>query len=221
MIGDPVGAEHGHISILQGEGEAGGLHLSLHAERAPWGVSAYDALQALARLTAARPAPRTTVRLSVDVARALDAERRTALAADLVRAGELEAFTLQSSDTPWFGADLLTDAAAQSALETLGRVLGDGLPRLTERIGEVSAATGLVPATTVAAWGEQLVMLGGIRGALDLFQPMIFERTAADLVAATGTKQWREQQYGQPPIRFEGTKSAGFRYWTRVENPFS
>ena len=165
----------------------------LHAERAPWGVSAYDALQALARLTAARPAPRTTVRLSVDVARALDAERRTALAADLVRAGELEAFTLQSSDTPWFGADLLTDAAAQSALETLGRVLGDGLPRLTERIGEVSAATGLVPATTVAAWGEQLVMLGGIRGALDLFQPMIFERTAADLVAATGTKQWREQ----------------------------
>ncbi|PVU83469.1 hypothetical protein DDP54_11205 [Cellulomonas sp. WB94] len=165
----------------------------LHAEREPWGVSAYDALQALARLTAARPAPRTTVRLGVDVARVLDAERRTALAADLARVCELGAFTLQPSDTPWFGADLLTDSAAHSALETLGRVLGYGLPRLTERVAEVSAATGLVPATTVAAWGEQLVMLGGIRGALDLFQPMIFERTAADLVAATGTKEWREQ----------------------------
>jgi hypothetical protein len=165
----------------------------LHAARGPWGASAYDALQALARLTAARPAPRTTVRLGVDVARVLDAERRTALAADLARASELGAFTLQPSDTPWFGADLLTDAAAQSALDTLGRVLDPGLPRLTDRIAEVSAATGLVPATTVAAWGEQLVMLGGIRGALDLFQPMIFERTAADLVAATGTKEWREQ----------------------------
>ena len=166
----------------------------LHAEREPWGVSAYDALQALALLTAARPAPRTTVRLGVDVGRVLDAERRTALAADLARVCELDAFTIQPSDTPWFGADLLTDSAAHSALETLGRALGDGLPRLTERIAEVSAATGLVPATTVAAWGEQLVMLGGIRGALDLFQPMIFERTAADLVAATGTKEWREQQ---------------------------
>jgi hypothetical protein len=165
----------------------------LHAERGPWGASAYDALQALARLTSARPAPRTTVRLSVDVARVLDAERRTALAADLARACELGAFTLQPSDTGWFGAELLTDAAARSALDTLGRLLDAGLPRLTDRIAEVSAATGLVPARTVAAWGEQLVMLGGIRGALDLFQPMIFERTAADLVAATGTKEWREQ----------------------------
>jgi len=165
----------------------------LHAERGPWGASAYDALQALARLTATRPAPRTTVRLSADVARVLDADRRTALAADLARAAELGAFTLQPSDTPWFGADLLSDAAAESALNTLGRLLESELPRLAERIAEVSAATGLVPATTVAAWGEQLVMLGGIRGALDLFQPMIFERTAADLVAATGTKEWREQ----------------------------
>ena len=36
-------------------------------------------------------------------------------------------------------------------------------------------------------------MLGGIRGALDVFQPMVFERTAADLVAATATKEWRAE----------------------------
>ena len=36
-------------------------------------------------------------------------------------------------------------------------------------------------------------MLDGVRAALDVFQPIVFERTAADLVAATATKQWREE----------------------------
>ena len=48
-------------------------------------------------------------------------------------------------------------------------------------------------ATTLAAWAEQLRMLDGVRAALDVFQPIVFERTAADLVAATASKQWREQ----------------------------
>jgi hypothetical protein len=170
---------------------------ALHVERAPWGASAYDALQALARLTGTRPAPRTTVRLAPDVARVLDADRRTTLAADLARAAELGAFMLQPTDTPWYGADLVTAAAAERTLRGIASLLETRLPRLADRIAEVSAATGLVPATTVGAWREQLTMLDGIRGALDLFQPMIFERTAADLVAATGSDEWREQ-HGMP-----------------------
>src|SRR5690606_41982500 len=35
---------------------------ALHTVREPWGCSAYDALQGLARLTAHRPAPQTKVR---------------------------------------------------------------------------------------------------------------------------------------------------------------
>ena len=37
-------------------------------------------------------------------------------------------------------------------------------------------------------------MLDGVRAALDVFQPIVFERTAADLVAATATKQWRAER---------------------------
>jgi hypothetical protein len=170
---------------------------ALHAVREPWGASAYDALQALATLTASRPAPRTTVRLSPDVARVLDAERRVALAGDLARAAELGAFTLRPTDTPWFGADLTTSAAAQGAVRCIEGLLDSALPALAQRVTQVADATGLTEATTVEAWGEQLVMLGGIRGALDVFQPLIFERTAADLVAATATKEWREE-HGMP-----------------------
>lgn len=170
---------------------------ALHAERTPWDASAYDALQALASLTATRPAPRTTVRLAPDVARVLDAESRAVLARDLERAVTLGASTLRPTDTPWFGADLTTDRAARETLDRIGRLLDHALPILAGRVKEVAAATGLNEATTVDAWGEQLVMLGGIRGALDVFQPLIFERTAADLVAATATKEWREE-HGMP-----------------------
>lgn len=166
---------------------------ALHVARAPWDVSAYDALQELARLTSARPTPRTTVRLSPEVARVLDPERRTRLGRDLVRAGELRAFTLRPQDTPWFGADLRTSADAQVVRRRLDRVLDVSLPVLVDRVAQVAAETGLTPATTLDDWAEQLRMLDGVRASLDVFQPLVFERTAADLVAATATKEWREQ----------------------------
>ncbi|WP_315094678.1 hypothetical protein [uncultured Cellulomonas sp.] len=167
---------------------------ALHAERAPWGVSAYDTLQQLARLTSTRPTPKTTVRLSPDVARVLDAPRREDLTADLVRAGELGAFRLRPTDTPWYGADLRTRSDAENVVRRLARLLDSTLPALVERTAQVAAETGLTQATTVLAWAEQLTMLDGVRAALDVFQPIVFERTAADLVAATATKEWRAER---------------------------
>ncbi|MDM7855525.1 hypothetical protein [Cellulomonas alba] len=166
----------------------------LHAPRAPWGVSAYDALQQLARLTSARPTPRTTVRLTPEVARVLDEPRRSSLANDLVAAGELGAFSVRPSDTPWYGADLRTPADAEVVRLRLARLLDDSLPSLFARTAEVAAETGLVQATTLDAWRAQLDLLDGVRGALDAFLPVVFERTAADLVAATASPQWREQR---------------------------
>jgi len=167
---------------------------ALHVPREPWGASAYDALQELARLTATRPTPATTVRLSPDVARALDPASRTRLAADLVRAGELGAFSLRPQDTPWYGADLRTSADAEVVRRRLDRLLDVTLPLLVERVAQVATETGLTRATTLDQWAEQLRMLDGVRACLDVFQPLVFERTAADLVAATATKQWREEQ---------------------------
>lgn len=167
---------------------------ALHTVRDPWGVSAYDALQELARLTSARPAPRTTVRLDAATVRSLDAAARARLGADLVRAGELGAFTLRPQDTPWFGAAVRTSADAQVVRRRLDRVLDVTLPVLTDRVAQVASETGLTRAVSPAAWAEQLRMLDGVRSSLDVFLPLVFERTAADLVAATATPQWREEQ---------------------------
>lgn len=165
----------------------------LHTPRQPWGVSAYDALQELARLTSARPTPRTTVRLDPDVARVLDAPGRQQAAADLLRAGELGAYSLRPSDTPWYGADLRTPADAATALARVERLLGT-LPDVMARAEAAVADIGLTVPTTIAGWVAQMGLIDEVRASLDLFQPLVFERTAADLVAATASKAWRAQR---------------------------
>ena len=41
---------------------------------------------------------------------------------------------------------------------------------------------------------EQLEVLDGVRDSLDVFVPEVFERSAADMVIATATKQWHEER---------------------------
>ncbi len=166
---------------------------ALHRPRSPWGVSAYDALQALARLTSERPSPATTVRLPSESVLGLDAARRREVAADLHRAAELGAFTLRPSSTPWFGADLHDAEDARDALVRVNRLKDATLPQLRRQIGYTGEVTGLTPPTTVARWGDQLAMLAGMRSTLDVFHPMVFERTAADLVQATASRRWRAE----------------------------
>ncbi|WP_098458512.1 hypothetical protein [Flavimobilis soli] len=164
---------------------------SLHLVRRPWGVSAYDVLQALARLTAARPSPSTHVRLSPATTAALTDDVRQDAIDTLIRVSELGAFTIRPTSTPWYGADLVDDEAARDAYARADRLANDLLPRLDAQIEQVRASSGLVEPTSLRAWGEQLAMIAGLRTTLDVFQPIIFERTAADLVAATATPKWR------------------------------
>ncbi|WP_346016357.1 hypothetical protein [Cellulomonas endometrii] len=196
--GDPAAAAELRRALVERRERLRGYVDGLHQVRAPWGASAYDAFQALARLTAERPAPRTTVRLPAEVARSLDADRRRAVGAELTEAAGAGAFTLRPVDTPWYGAALVTDAEAADALRRAERLAGDtGLPAVQRRIAEVAEVTGFTPATTLATWAEQLDVLGGIRGVLDVFQPLVFERNPSDMVAATASKAWRTE-HGTP-----------------------
>lgn len=171
-----------------------GYMRSLHLVRAPWDVSAYDVLQSLARLTAERPSPSTHVRLDLRAATALRGDARLDAADDLVRASELGAFTLRPGATPWFGADLVDDDAAATALAGAAHLADTLLPTVVAQIEHVRRTAGLVEPRTVREWGDRLTMLDGLRTTLDVFQPLIFERTAAGLVAATADARTRREQ---------------------------
>ncbi|OKL54755.1 hypothetical protein BSZ39_02410 [Bowdeniella nasicola] len=166
---------------------------ALHLEREPWGVSAHHALQELARLTAGRPGARTRVRLSGATLEALTEERREALIADLEEAADLGTFTLRRHETAWYGANLTEASQADHALKVAERLAIRLLPELMDRAESITTDTGLMKMETVADLREQLDMLQGVRSALDVFLPQIFETSAAQMVIATASRQWRDE----------------------------
>ncbi|WP_225755328.1 hypothetical protein [Actinotalea sp. Marseille-Q4924] len=199
MTVQPVAVPTEQVAVVQRElldrrRRLAGYIEGLHRTRRPWEASAYDALQSLARLTSARPGPQTTVRLSAAVAESLTPERRAQAAADLVRVAALGAFTAATRRSAWYGADLVTPDRAREALRRVEELLDTVLPRVTGEAERVAEATGLVAAQSPAQWSEQLTMLAEVRRALDVFQPIVFERSAADLVAATATSAWRAER---------------------------
>ncbi|WP_447925676.1 DNA helicase [Georgenia muralis] len=166
----------------------------LHARHEDWDASGYDALQALAELTAARPGPRTRVRLDARTLRSLVDGGLAAAHEELARASALGAFTLRPSDTPWYGARLSDAPSASTALERTQRLGELTLPAVTAQVDRVVRETGIERATTLTQWEEQLGMLDGVAEALDVFLPQIFERSAADMVVATATRRWRKDR---------------------------
>ncbi|MBD8079015.1 hypothetical protein IF651_08095 [Cellulosimicrobium arenosum] len=190
---DQDALERTRDALLGSRARLAGYIEALHLVREPWNVSAYDALQALARLTAERPAPDTRVRLDPDVVLGV-ATARGHYGKLLRDAADLGAFTARATSNPWAGADLTTAEDAQRVLVHVERLRSQTLPQLRRQADEVARSTGLDAPTTLRQWGDQLTMLGGMRGTLDVFRPMIFERTAQDMVEATATKQWREER---------------------------
>ncbi|MDR3203086.1 MAG: hypothetical protein LBT54_08175 [Bifidobacteriaceae bacterium] len=167
---------------------------ALHHPREPWNVSAYDALEAIAHVTSDRPGTRTSVRLDQEACLTLQAEGLDKARGGIVRLAELGAFRLRAPDTPWHGAEAASDEAAADLLARLDRLRGGKLDATVAAMKEVAGESGLAEPADLAGWGEQLDMLAGIREALDVFLPLVFERSAEDMVAATATSEWRAER---------------------------
>ena len=163
---------------------------ALHEPYGRFGVCAADALRALTDLTSGEDAPTTRVRLSeqtlYDIA--LDqGEGARALLREALASGRLTT----ASSSPWSSAVLTSDEQASDVLLRVKR-LSETLPQLRVHIAAVAGEAGIKPACTLAQWDRQLAMFDGIADVLDVFQPRVFERSAADMVIATAPKQWRK-----------------------------
>ena len=174
--GDPVAELHGQ-------------HRALHAVRAPWGVSALDALHALSRLEGAA----TEVRLSESALRHLDARTRERTAEQLHEAVELGGLTVREGDTAWTGAALTSGEDATAALVAVRRLRGELLPALRKQAAALARDAGLRGPVSVEECAEQLELLITVRDSLDGFLPAVFERPLTDLVNATATSAERAE----------------------------
>ncbi|MDO5494224.1 MAG: DNA helicase [bacterium] len=172
---------------------------ALHRTRDPWAISAYDSLQHLAELTTSAEGPSTRVRFDRETIGRLDEEIRADAADKLARYARLDGFSDQHRDSPWFGARVRNHKEASDALERSQILAEVVLPKVLSDVGRISRETGIERAVSLADWSEQLEMLEGIRESLDVFQPVIFERSAADMVIATATPKWRAEHKVEMP----------------------
>lgn len=165
----------------------------LHRPFERFGASAYDALQVLTDLTGAHPAPRTRVRLREDVLIDVAHDQGERARTLLHRAGALGIFSRTTEHMAWRGVVINSAEQVPDVLLRVRRLATETLPEMRVHMGAVAGETGIVSATTLAQWEEQLRMLEGVRDVLDVFRPAVFERSAADMVIATAPKRWRRE----------------------------
>lgn len=173
--------------ILTGHVEA------MHRIQQPWGVSAHEAISALAALTRRRPAPCTTVRLRADVAAAMIGPERERFADALREAAAIGVLSAGPEQSAWYGAPISTSTQAEQAARLIEELREDSLPRLRRAITATGEAIGLRSCTSLDEMIERLALLDRVRDVLAVFQPAVFRADLDELVRATGDKAWRAE----------------------------
>jgi REase_MTES_1575 len=185
---DAVAAEaasRGHATLLAGHAEA------MHHRYEPWGVSAYAAQVALVELTALRPAPRSTVRLSGAALDQLTPHRVAELRGTLREAAGHGAFRVSPSLDPWYAARITSRLEGDLALQH-ARALADGELAATRALLDAAFdEVGLPTAATVSDYAAGLRLLDQVRGTLEVFRPEAWDSSVQESIAATAPREWR------------------------------
>ncbi|MDO4258992.1 MAG: prevent-host-death family protein [Actinomycetaceae bacterium] len=166
----------------------------LHQPFRGFGVSAFDALQVLTDLTSTSPAPRTRVRFREEILLDIASDQGERAREVLHRAVNLGMFSPSTAHAAWKGVHLANDSQVEQVLDCVGRLADETLPQMRDDIAAAVESTGVREVTSLSEWEEQLAMFEGIREVLDVFVPRVFERSAADMVIATASRQWRKER---------------------------
>jgi hypothetical protein len=151
-------------------------------------VSVLEALRELARLSQLPNPPSTTARLDRRSVEALSTGRAAA-AETLINAAALGEFRYGPADSPWYGATFSTTAEGIAAHELAKKLNRAEVPRLLERANTLIGQTRMRPFESIAELGVYLRLLLDLRETLDKFQPSVFDRSLAELIAATSNRR--------------------------------
>jgi hypothetical protein len=151
-------------------------------------VSVLDCVTELSRLALLPHPPATTARLDRATVERLAANRAPA-AATMVEAAKLGEFRYGPADSPWYGATFRNGDEAAAAHRLAKRLHAESVPWLLVRAQELIGATRMRPFESIAELGVYLRLLADIRDTLDRFVPAVFDRSLAELIAATAPRR--------------------------------
>jgi len=201
---DATGVDEDYIralgsSLVQARHEVTARYEALHRPHRPWGVSAFEAVQAVVRLTAGAVKPGTTIRLGGEAGAVVAEHGLAGVAAAMVRRLHGEDVTIEPRDVnpataaieaattrptvPWW-SELVSPEQGAHLDEALA-VLVRNLPPMRAEAAQAARETGLDEAESLAAWAEQVTLFTAVRSTLDTFSPAVYQRSLLDLVAAT------------------------------------
>jgi hypothetical protein len=152
------------------------------------GISVLDCLTELSRLALLPNPPSTTARLSRTSVERL-ANRRDHAAEAMVKAATLGEFKYGPGDSPWYGAEFASSQAAENAHQLAKRLHEEDVPRLLVRANELISGTHMRPFQSIEELGGYLRLLTEIRDTLDKFQPVVYDRSLGELIAATSSRR--------------------------------
>lgn len=168
---------------------------ALHKRRHPWNVSVYEALDELVELTSGDNHACTRARISSAGLANLDMQGLSNANKILTQAYDLGMLDKDRPANPWSQVPLNSAIMAERTVSKVHELATELLPLVREQISSAITQTELHRPLNLSQWHEQLAMLDGVRESLDVFVPEVFERSAADMVIATATKQWRRDKH--------------------------
>ncbi|NYI40582.1 hypothetical protein [Demequina lutea] len=182
--------------LLRARAEVADRYEALHRPRRPWGVSAFETVQAIVRLTASEPQPVTTARLGSDAVAAIAEHGLSHVASSLVErihgvGTELPqdqvAAPAEDAVVPWWHR-VVASAEQGLQLDEALAVVVRGLPGLRADAVSAAAATGVDDAPSLEVWREQVLLFTDVQRTLDTFTPAVYHRSLVDLVTATAPR---------------------------------
>lgn len=186
-------AEPVNLDRLREHREALRAHVhALHLVRQPWGVSAFDAQNAILELGSRVPAPASRVRLPAAALGTLTRPRLEETEARLVEAVAAGAWVPAGAHDPWFGARIASPEDAERAEATVTRLLSGDLDRATAILDGILGESSLPPAARVRDWQSAMATMTGVSETLEVFRPEIFDMPLDEHVAATGSRAERK-----------------------------
>ena len=183
--------------LLRARSDVASRYEALHRPRRPWGASAFDAVQAIVRLTASEPSPGHSLRLSHEAGAAVAEHGLAHVAAAIVARlhGTDVSVPSQVADREpepvlpraWW-SQVAQSAEHGAALDEALAIVVRLLPSLRSDARAAATETGLDEAVTVDGWREQVQLFLDVQVTLDTFSPAVYHRSLVDLLEATAPR---------------------------------
>jgi len=158
------------------------------------GVSVLHVLEKLSELALIPHAPETNARIArANLTASPDREGALEL---LVKAHELGEFKFGPQDSAWFQARFANADEVNSTIAVAKRLRNETFPTLSQKLNEYIASVEFRPAVSVAEIGTYLRLFAGIRESLDRFVPAVFDRSLAEVIAATAQRKGKSDMSG-------------------------